>query len=151
MGMSSTLLRELGTPTYIGENGQGLVLKLAVNISLAVQMLALSEGLLMAERDGVDRKLALEVHDRKRSRLADAEGACATRSSTPPARPGSTSSLMHKDIRLALSTARGLHIPVPSAHAVDEVLTRAGELGYEHHDIAVLRKILATEPENSGR
>ena len=35
------LLRELGTPTYIGENGQGLMLKLAINISLAVQMLAL--------------------------------------------------------------------------------------------------------------
>src|SRR5205814_8021494 len=30
------LLRELGTPTHIGENGQGLVLKLAINISLAV-------------------------------------------------------------------------------------------------------------------
>ena len=39
------LLRELGTPTHIGENGQGLVLKLAINISLAVQMLAFAEGL----------------------------------------------------------------------------------------------------------
>src|SRR6266851_1814121 len=55
------LLRELGTPTHIGENGQGLVLKLAVNISLAVQMLAFSEGLLLADRAGVDRKLAAEV------------------------------------------------------------------------------------------
>ena len=34
------VLRELGTPTRVGENGQGLVLKLAINISLAVQMLA---------------------------------------------------------------------------------------------------------------
>jgi 3-hydroxyisobutyrate dehydrogenase-like beta-hydroxyacid dehydrogenase len=33
------LLRELGTPTHIGANGQGLVLKLAINISLAVQTL----------------------------------------------------------------------------------------------------------------
>ena len=46
------ILRELGTPTYIGENGQGLVLKLAINISLAVQMLAFAEGLLLAERAG---------------------------------------------------------------------------------------------------
>jgi 3-hydroxyisobutyrate dehydrogenase and related beta-hydroxyacid dehydrogenases len=29
------ILRELGSPTHIGENGQGLVLKLAINISLA--------------------------------------------------------------------------------------------------------------------
>src|SRR6266566_3800804 len=41
------LLRELGTPTHIGENGQGLVLKLAINISLAVQMLAFAEGLVL--------------------------------------------------------------------------------------------------------
>ena len=58
------ILRELGTPTHIGENGQGLMLKLAINISLAVQMLAFAEGLLMAERDGVDPKLAVEVMTR---------------------------------------------------------------------------------------
>jgi 3-hydroxyisobutyrate dehydrogenase-like beta-hydroxyacid dehydrogenase len=52
------LLRELGTPTYIGGNGQGLALKLAINISLAVQMLAFAEGLLLAERSGVDRQRA---------------------------------------------------------------------------------------------
>ena len=55
------ILRELGTPTYIGENGQGLVLKLAINISLAVQMLAFAEGLVLAERAGVDRQRAVDV------------------------------------------------------------------------------------------
>jgi 3-hydroxyisobutyrate dehydrogenase-like beta-hydroxyacid dehydrogenase len=50
------VLRELGTPTHVGENGQGLALKLAINISLAVQMLAYSEGLLLATRFGVDRR-----------------------------------------------------------------------------------------------
>jgi 3-hydroxyisobutyrate dehydrogenase-like beta-hydroxyacid dehydrogenase len=56
------LLRDLGHPvTYIGENGQGLVLKLAINISLAVQTLAFSEGLLLAERDGVDARVAADV------------------------------------------------------------------------------------------
>src|SRR5204862_246737 len=55
------ILRELGTPTRIGENGQGLVLKLAINISLAVQMLAFAEGLVLAERAGIDPKLAIDV------------------------------------------------------------------------------------------
>jgi 3-hydroxyisobutyrate dehydrogenase-like beta-hydroxyacid dehydrogenase len=45
-------LRVLGTPVHVGADGQGLVLKLAINISLAVQMLAFSEGLLLAERTG---------------------------------------------------------------------------------------------------
>ena len=140
------MLRELGTPNYIGENGQGLVLKLAINISLAVQMLALSEGLLMAERDGVDRKLALEVM------TESAIGSPMLKARAPlvldlPDEAWFDIGLMHKDIRLALQTADELHVPVPSAHAVDEVLTEAGELGYEHHDIAVLRKVLATETE----
>src|SRR5207244_4471878 len=55
------ILRELGSPTYVGENGQGLVLKLAINISLAVQMLAFAEGLVLAERSGIDPKLAIDV------------------------------------------------------------------------------------------
>jgi 3-hydroxyisobutyrate dehydrogenase-like beta-hydroxyacid dehydrogenase len=54
------LLGELGTPNYVGDNGQGLVLKLAINISLAVQMLAFAEGLLLAERSGVDRQRAAD-------------------------------------------------------------------------------------------
>src|SRR5438105_165451 len=45
------LLRELGQAvTRVGANGHGVLLKLAVNISLAVQTLAFSEGLLLAER-----------------------------------------------------------------------------------------------------
>ena len=48
------ILRELGTPTHIGENGQGVVLKLAISISLGVQMLAFGEGLLLTEQSGID-------------------------------------------------------------------------------------------------
>src|SRR4029077_7913925 len=55
------LLSVLRSPNYIGDNGQGLALKLAINISLAVQMLAFAEGLVLAERSGVDRKRAVEV------------------------------------------------------------------------------------------
>ncbi|MEA2443483.1 MAG: hypothetical protein QOJ12_775, partial [Thermoleophilales bacterium] len=56
------LLDELGsTVTYVGANGQALLLKLAINISLGAQMLAFSEGLLLAARGGVDPKLAADV------------------------------------------------------------------------------------------
>lgn len=61
------VLRELGTPTRIGDNGQGLVLKLAINISLAVQMLAFCEGLLLAQRDGSTLGWPLEVMAHTRS------------------------------------------------------------------------------------
>ena len=77
------VLHELGTPTRVGANGQGLVLKLAVNISLAVQILAFSEGLLLAQRDG-DRPAACRSgDDREPDWLTDAEGA-RTASARPP-------------------------------------------------------------------
>jgi 3-hydroxyisobutyrate dehydrogenase-like beta-hydroxyacid dehydrogenase len=136
------VLRELGTPTHVGENGQGLILKLAINISLAVQMLALSEGLLIAERDGVDRELALEVM------TESPIGSPMLKARAPlvldlPEDAWFDIGLMHKDIRLALETAGELDLPLPSARAADEMLTKAGELGYEHRDIAGLFDVLA--------
>jgi 3-hydroxyisobutyrate dehydrogenase len=136
------LLRVLGTPTYIGQNGQGLILKLAINISLAVQMLALSEGLVMAERDGVDRELALKVM------TESPIGSPMLKARAPlildlPEEAWFDVDLMHKDIRLALETADELHVPVLSAGAADELLTKAGELGYGHRDLAALHEVLA--------
>src|SRR5580692_6673596 len=56
------LLGQLGrTVTHVGGNGQGLLLKLAINISLAAQMLAFSEGLLLAQRGGIDPELAAQA------------------------------------------------------------------------------------------
>jgi 3-hydroxyisobutyrate dehydrogenase-like beta-hydroxyacid dehydrogenase len=49
---------------------------------------------------------------------------------------------MQKDIRLALEAGDELDVPLPSARAADEVLTKAGELGYEHRDIAALFQVL---------
>ena len=137
------VLRELGKPTRIGENGQGLILKLAINLSLAVQMLALSEGLLMAERDGVDRALALDVM------MASAIGSPMLKARAPlllqlPDDAWFDVGLMRKDIRLALDTADELHISAPSAQAALAVLTKAGELGYEHRDIAALFEVVGT-------
>jgi 3-hydroxyisobutyrate dehydrogenase-like beta-hydroxyacid dehydrogenase len=45
---------------------------------------------------------------------------------------------MHKDVRLALSMARELQIPLPSAEGADEMLSRAEERGYGRRDIAAL-------------
>ena len=135
------VLRELGTPTHVGENGQGLTLKLAINISLAVQMLALSEGLLMAERDGIDPELALEVM------TESPIGSPMLKARAPlvldlPEDAWFDLGLLHKDIRLALETAGELDVPLPSARAADEVLTRATELGYDNRDIAALFEVL---------
>jgi 3-hydroxyisobutyrate dehydrogenase len=136
------ILRELGTPTHIGENGQGLVLKLAINISLAVQMLAFAEGLVLAERAGIDRKRAVEVMTQSPigSPMLKARAALVL---DLPDEAWFDVGLMQKDIALALDTARDLRVPLPSAATADQLLTLARALGYERRDIAALFEVLA--------
>jgi 3-hydroxyisobutyrate dehydrogenase-like beta-hydroxyacid dehydrogenase len=137
------ILRELGTPTHIGENGQGLVLKLAINISLAVQMLAFAEGLLLAERAGIDPERAVGVM----AQSAIGSPMLKARADLVLDLPDEAwfdVSLMQKDVALALDTARRLRVPLASAAAADEVLTLARAVGYERRDIAALFEVLRT-------
>ena len=136
------ILRELGTPRHIGANGQGLVLKLAINISLAVHMLAFAEGLVMAERAGIDTELAVEVM------TESPIGSPMLKARAPlvldlPQEAWFDVRLMQKDLVLALDTARQLHVPLPSAAVADELLTVARALGYERRDLASLHEVLA--------
>jgi 3-hydroxyisobutyrate dehydrogenase-like beta-hydroxyacid dehydrogenase len=137
------LLRELGQAvSHVGTNGQGLLLKLAINISLAVQTLAFSEGLLLAERGGIDSQLAAEVMS------TSAIGSPMLKARVPmlldlPTQAWFDVALMDKDIRLALDAADDLAIRLPSAAVAGELLTRAEELGYAHRDIAALHEVLA--------
>jgi 3-hydroxyisobutyrate dehydrogenase-like beta-hydroxyacid dehydrogenase len=137
-------LRVLGTPVHVGANGQGLVLKLAVNISLAMQMLAFSEGLLLADRDGIDPHLAAKVMSES------AIGSPMLKARVPlvldhPEETWFDVSLMHKDIRLALAAAREHRVPLPSAEVADKVLARATDLGYARRDIAALFEVLGAD------
>lgn len=140
------VLRELGTPTRIGENGHGLALKLAINISLAAQMLAFSEGLLLATRDGVDPKLASAVMSESPigSPMLKARAPLAL---DLPDDAWFDVRLMHKDIALALAMAGELEIRLPSAEVADEALVQAEQLGYGERDIAALYEVLAKRPE----
>jgi 3-hydroxyisobutyrate dehydrogenase-like beta-hydroxyacid dehydrogenase len=115
------VLRVLG-PNRIGENGQGLVLKLAINISLAVQTLAFSEGLLLVEQEGLDRDVAAKV-------MAESQiGSPMLKLPLildPPDEAWFDIGLMHKDIRLAREAGAEHGTPLPTASVADEILTKA--------------------------
>src|SRR6266704_4441935 len=56
------LLLDIGPKvTHVGDNGMALSMKIAINLSLAVQMLAFSEGVLLAEKSGIPRQTAVDV------------------------------------------------------------------------------------------
>ncbi|HEX2810373.1 MAG TPA: NAD(P)-dependent oxidoreductase [Kineosporiaceae bacterium] len=137
------ILRQLGrTVTFVGDNGHALLLKLAINISLGVQMLAFSEGLLLAERGGVQRQVALDVL------TSSAIGSPMLAARAPlllelPDQAWFDVAQMQKDIRLALDSARDLKVPLPSTSVADDVLSAARMRGYEHRDIAVVVRVLS--------
>jgi 3-hydroxyisobutyrate dehydrogenase-like beta-hydroxyacid dehydrogenase len=144
------LLRQLGrTVTHVGDNGQGLTLKLAINISLATQMLAFSEGLLLAQRGGIDPELAA------RAMAGAAIGSPMLQARVPlvldlPEQPWFSVRLMHKDIGLALDAARQSQVPAPAASTADDMLTAAEKLGYGNRDIAALFRVLAGVHADQG-
>ena len=135
------VLRELGSPTRVGTNGQGLVLKLAINISLAVQMLAFSEGLLLAVRSGIDRDHALRVMSES------AIGSPMLKARAPlvfqlPQEAWFSLAFMRKDVELARELGRTLDVPLPTADRADQVLRQAHTLGFDEYDLAALYSVL---------
>ncbi|HZO70389.1 MAG TPA: NAD(P)-dependent oxidoreductase [Kribbellaceae bacterium] len=137
------ILRQLGsTVTFVGDVGHALLLKLAINISLAVQMLAFSEGVLLAEQGGLDRTVALQVmtHSAIGSPMLQARAALIR---DLPDNAWFDVAMMQKDLGLALDTGREHGLPMPSTTVADRMLSSARAAGYAHRDIAVLFRLLA--------
>jgi 3-hydroxyisobutyrate dehydrogenase-like beta-hydroxyacid dehydrogenase len=138
----SPLLEQLGQQViHVGGNGKGVLLKVAINISLAVQVLAFSEGLLMAERGGIPAQLAADVMS------ASPIGSPMLKSRVPlmlnlPDEAWFDIRLMDKDIHLALVEGRRLGVPLPAASAAADALDDARRLGYGDRDIAALHQVL---------
>jgi 3-hydroxyisobutyrate dehydrogenase-like beta-hydroxyacid dehydrogenase len=126
---------------YIGGNGQGLVMKLAINLNLPIQQQGFSEGVLLAERAGVPRAKAVEV-------LLDTviaspglklRGPFALKM---PAHALFDVDMMQKDVVLAEELGREVNVPLPNAALVSEFLTAARAMGLAGQDFAILFQVL---------
>jgi len=128
--------------TYVGENGLALVMKIGTNLSLAVQMLAFSEGILLAEKSGIPRATAVDVL----SHSVIASPMVQYRSNMVfelPAEAWFDCNMMQKDMLLALELGRQLEVPLPTTAVTNEMLTAARGMGYAKEDFAVLFHTLA--------
>jgi 3-hydroxyisobutyrate dehydrogenase-like beta-hydroxyacid dehydrogenase len=128
--------------TRVGDNGQALLLKIAINLSLHVQMVAFSEGLLLAEKDGIDREVALDVM------LGSVIASPMLKYRAPfvldmPEEAWFDVNMMQKDMLLALEAGRQLDVPMPTTAVANELLTAARGMGLEHNDFAVVYEVLA--------
>ena len=128
--------------TYVGRNGLAVSMKVATNLSLAVQMLAFSEGVLLAEKSGIARETAVEVllNSVMASPMVKYRGPFILKM---PDEAWFDVNMMQKDLLLALEMGRALDVPLPTTAVTNEMLTAARAMGLEKKDFAVLFEVLA--------
>jgi 3-hydroxyisobutyrate dehydrogenase-like beta-hydroxyacid dehydrogenase len=128
--------------THVGRNGLAVSMKIATNLSLAVQMLALSEGVLLAEKSGIARETAVEVllNSVIASPMVKYRGPFVLKM---PDEAWFDVNMMQKDLLLALEMGRQLDVPLPTTAITNEMLTAARGMGLAEKDFAILFEVLA--------
>ena len=137
------ILKDIGPKvTYVGPSGLAVSMKVATNLSLAVQMLAFSEGVLLAEKSGIARETAVEVllNSVIASPMVKYRGPFVLKM---PDEAWFDVNMMQKDLQLALEMGRDLDVPLPTTAITNEMLTAARGLGLEKQDFAALFTVLA--------
>ena len=128
--------------THVGGNGLAVSMKIATNLSLAVQMLAFSEGVLLAEKSGISRETAVEVllNSVIASPMIKYRGPFVL---TMPDEAWFDINMMQKDLLLALEMGRQLDVPLPTTSITNEMLTTARAMGLAEKDFAAVFEALA--------
>jgi len=137
------ILEDIGPKvTYVGDNGLALVMKISVNLSLAVQMMSFSEGVLLAEKSGISRETAVDVltHSAIASPMIQYRGPFVLKQ---PPEAWFDCNMMQKDMLLAMELGRSLNVPVPTTAVSNEFLTAARGMGWEKLDFACVFDVLA--------
>ena len=137
------LLLDIGPKaTHVGGNGVAVSMKIALNLSIGVQLLAFSEGILLAEKSGIDRKTAVEVFTNSAlaSPMLGYRGPFALKL---PDEAWFNVRMMQKDTTLALEMGRALGVPLPTTAIANEFLTAARGIGLEEKDCAAVFHVLA--------
>lgn len=149
------LLLDIGPKvTHVGDNGLALCMKIATNLSLAVQMMAFSEGVLLAEKSGIKREVAVDVltHSAIASPMIQYRGPFVLQQ---PEEAWFDVNMMQKDMVLAMELGRQLDVPLPTTALSNEFLTAARGMGWTKYDFACVFDVLAamsgvTTPVTSG-
>jgi 3-hydroxyisobutyrate dehydrogenase-like beta-hydroxyacid dehydrogenase len=130
------------TITHVGPVGLAKSMKIAVNLGLAVQMLAFAEAVALAEKAGVDRARAVEVLLKSviASPMVKYRGPFVL---GMPEEALFDVDMIQKDLRLALDMARASGVALPSVSLTHELLTAAKGLGLAKYDFAVVFDVIA--------
>jgi 3-hydroxyisobutyrate dehydrogenase-like beta-hydroxyacid dehydrogenase len=130
------------TITHVGPLGLAASMKIATNLGLAVQILAFSEAVLLAEKAGIARERAVEVL------LKSVVASPMIKYRGPfvlgmPEEAWFNVDMIQKDLRLALELGRTVGVPLPATALTNEMMTAARGMGLTEYDFAVVFDVLA--------
>ena len=138
-------LRDVGPHTfYLGPGEEARVMKLALNLMIASTAEAIAEALVLGEASGLERAAMLEVMG------ASAVGSPFVKYKTAALIADDysatfTSSMMHKDMTLALDAGRSVGVPLPATDLVRVLLEDCIASGMGDDDLMALLPRLARE------
>jgi 3-hydroxyisobutyrate dehydrogenase-like beta-hydroxyacid dehydrogenase len=126
---------------HVGDNGQAIAMKIAINLNLPIQLVSLFEGVLLAERSGVPRAAAID------GLLNSVAASTAMKYRGPfmlkmPDEVWFSASMMKKDIQIALDLGEDTGVDLKTAKLVDELLDQAIASGWGDDDFAVLYRVV---------
>ena len=126
---------------YCGAAGQGLRAKLTQNLILANLMQAFAEGMVLAAKNGVEPELMVDILDNSaaKSALISAKAPFILKRDF---RPNFSTKGMHKDIGLALESAKVLDLPLPLTAITQQMLRAAIAKGYGEEDFCSTIRVL---------
>ncbi len=124
---------------YIGPNGAGQTVKLAMNMILALEVQAFTEALALVTRAGVPGERLVEVLQSSMARapVLDAKAPLILAGNFAPSFP---LRLMHKDMGLALDLAKELGVPLPATSAAYGTYTAVKAAAKEDVDYAAVAR-----------
>jgi 3-hydroxyisobutyrate dehydrogenase-like beta-hydroxyacid dehydrogenase len=132
-----------GGITHVGPLGLAKTMKIATNLGLAIQMLAFSEAVLLAEKSGIARERALEALLKSviASPMVKYRGPYVV--GKMPRHAWFDIAMIQKDMQLALDQAHAVGVPLPATALTQEWLTMARGLGLGDRDFGTLFDVLA--------
>ncbi|MBI3636142.1 MAG: NAD(P)-dependent oxidoreductase [Candidatus Rokubacteria bacterium] len=146
-----------GGITHVGSLGLAKTMKIATNLGLAVQMLAFSEAVLLAEKAGIARETAVEALMKSvvASPMLKYRGPFVV--GKLPTDAWFNVPMMQKDLELALAQGHATGVTLPLTALTQQWLTMARGLGLGAYDFAVVFDVLsqlsglAPAPKPPGR
>ena len=132
-----------GGVTHVGPLGLAKTMKVATNLGLAVQILAFSEAVLLAEKSGIPRAVAVDALLKSvvASPMIKYRGPFVV--GRMPREAWFPVPMIQKDLQLALDHGRAIGVPLPTTALTQEFLTMARGLGLGDRDFAVVFEVLA--------